>query len=98
MASTAPPLPRLRPMRPDDVEEATEMVLARGWGVRREWLAFAASHQACAPLVAEEKRAIVATGVGTANGAVGWIGSIFVDPAFRGRGLGRAMTQAIIDA
>ncbi|HUQ44648.1 MAG TPA: GNAT family N-acetyltransferase [Candidatus Limnocylindria bacterium] len=98
MASTAPPLPRLRRMRPDDVDAATEMVLGHGWGVRREWLAFAASQAACTPLIAEFDRAVVATGVGTANGPVGWIGSIFVDPAFRGRGLGRAITQGIIDA
>src|SRR5829696_9193994 len=87
----------IRPMLPADVDAATEMVLGHGWGVRREWLAFAATNDRCVPLVAEADGAIVATGVGTANGATGWIGSIFVAPDRRGSGLGHAMTQAIID-
>jgi ribosomal protein S18 acetylase RimI-like enzyme len=84
-------------MLPADVDEATEMILRHDWGARREFLAFAASQPACTPMVAEVDGAIVATGVGTANGAVGWIGTIFVATDQRGRGLGRAITQAIID-
>ncbi len=96
MASTAP-LPSLRPMTTSDVDGATELILGNDWGVRREWLEFATTQPACAPLVAEADGRIVATGVGTANGPVGWIGTIFVAPDRRGRGLGRALTQAIID-
>jgi hypothetical protein len=48
-------------------------------------------------MVAEVDGVIVGTGVGTGNGAVGWIGTIFLAPDWRGRGLGRAITQAIID-
>ena len=84
-------------MLPADVDQATEMVLGHGWGVRREWLAFAADHDRCTPLVAEAGGEIVATGVGTANGRAGWVGSIFVAPDHRGSGLGRAITEAIID-
>jgi GNAT superfamily N-acetyltransferase len=97
MTSPVPRLPGLRPMLPGDVDAATEMVLGHGWGVRRDWLAFATTQPACIPIVADHDGAIVGTGVGTANGAVGWIGSIFIDPGHRGRGLGRALTQAIID-
>ena len=96
MAATAP-LPRLRPMTPSDVDAATELILGNDWGVRREWLEFATTQPACTPLVAEADGRIVATGVGTANGPVGWIGTIFIAPDRRGRGLGRALTQAIID-
>ena len=32
----------------------------------------------------------------TVNGAVGWVGMIFVDEALRGRGLGTALTEAVI--
>lgn len=84
-------------MLPTDVDAATEMILSNGWGVRREWLQFAATEPACAPIVAEADGAIVGTGVGTASGPAGWIGTIFVVPDRRGRGLGRSITQAIID-
>ena len=84
-------------MTPADVDAATELILGNDWGVRREWLQFAATQPACSPIVAEADGEIVATGVGTANGPVGWIGTIFIAPDRRGRGLGRAITQAIID-
>ena len=84
-------------MTPADVDAAAELILGNDWGVRREWLTFAASHPQCTPLVAEADDAIVGTGVGTANGPVGWIGTIFIAPDRRGHGLGRAITQAIID-
>ncbi|MBI2782131.1 MAG: GNAT family N-acetyltransferase [Chloroflexi bacterium] len=90
-------MPVLRPMLPSDVDAATEMILSNDWGVRRDFLAFATSQPACTPMVAESDGAIVGTGVGTLNGAVGWIGTIFVDPGWRGQGLGRAITQSIID-
>jgi hypothetical protein len=80
-----------------DVDAATEMILGNGWGVRREWLAFATTQPACVPFVAEADGRIAATGVGTANGPIGWIGTIFVEPESRRQGLGRAVTQAIID-
>jgi GNAT superfamily N-acetyltransferase len=96
MASTGP-LPRLRPMTSDDVDAAAELILGNDWGVRREWLEFATSERACIPVVAEADGGIVGTGIGTANGPVGWIGTIFIAPDRRGRGLGRAITQAIID-
>ena len=88
--------PYLRAMSPADVEPATEMILRNDWGVRRDWLEFATSQPDCFPVIAEADGTVVATGVGTANGAVGWIGTIFVEPAWRGRGLGRAITQWII--
>jgi ribosomal protein S18 acetylase RimI-like enzyme len=73
-------------------------MLREGWGDRRVKMGFVARHPQCTPLVAEADGAIVGTGVGTFNGPVGWIGTIWVDPAWRGRGLGKALTQATIDA
>lgn len=90
-------MPDLRPMLPSDVDAATEMILANDWGVRREWLELAATEPECVPMVADDDGRIVGTGVGTGNGPVGWIGTIFIEPAWRGQGLGRAITEAIID-
>ena len=90
-------VPRLRAMLPEDVDAATELILGNDWGVRREWLQFATNQPACVPLVAEADGEIVGTGVGTANGSVGWIGSIFIAPDRRRQGLGLALTQSIID-
>ena len=90
-------VPVLRDMLPADVAPATELILANEWGVRRDWLAYAVSSPACVPLVAEVDGEIVGTGVGTASGTVGWLGTIFLAPAWRGRGFGRAITQALMD-
>lgn len=39
----------------------------------------------CKPLVAEIDAHVVATGLATVNGSVGWIGMIIVHPEFRSR-------------
>jgi GNAT superfamily N-acetyltransferase len=87
----------LRLMLLADIDPAADMILSHDWGVRREFLAFATSQPACVPMVAEMDGAVVGTGVGTLNGPVGWIGTIFLAPNWRGQGIGRAITQSIID-
>ena len=84
-------------MTPADVEAATEVILRADWGDRRTWFEFATSHPESHPVVAVVDGEIVGTGVGTANGGVGWVGTIWVAPDRRGAGLGRALTQAVID-
>jgi predicted N-acetyltransferase YhbS len=91
-------LPAIRPMTARDVDEAADAVLRSGWGDRRVKLAWVAGHAACRAFVAESDGAIVGTGITTVNGPVGWIGTIWVEPAWRGQGLGRAMTLATIEA
>jgi ribosomal protein S18 acetylase RimI-like enzyme len=91
--------PRLRLMTTADIEPASRAILADDWGDRRAWFTFAASHPRCRVFVAEgDDRAVVGTGVVTINGPVAWIGTIWVASAARGRGLGRALTEATIDA
>jgi len=82
-------------MRPADVDAATAAVLRGDWGDRRSWFAFVAGHARCRPIVAEDDGVIVGTGVGTVNGAVGWVGTVFVVPERRGGGLGRALTERV---
>ncbi|HEX2756784.1 MAG TPA: GNAT family N-acetyltransferase [Candidatus Limnocylindrales bacterium] len=50
-----------------------------------------------APIVAEVEGRIVGTGCGSAHGAAGWVGVIFVAPECRGNGLGRRITRAVLD-
>ena len=91
--------PRLRPMLSADLEPTVAAILADEWGDRRTWFAFAMGSPACRVFVAEDgDGAIAGTGVATINGLVGWIGTIWVAPGQRGRGLGRALTEATIDA
>ncbi|MBY0398115.1 MAG: GNAT family N-acetyltransferase, partial [Thermoleophilia bacterium] len=82
---------------PADVDAATEAILRADWGDRRSWFEFATTQPECRPIVAALSGRVVGTGVGTVNGAVGWVGTILVDPTHRGAGLGRALTQAVID-
>jgi GNAT superfamily N-acetyltransferase len=86
-------------MTADDVDPAADAILADDWGDRRAWFAFAATHPACHVVVADDGRGgILGTGVATVNGPVGWIGTIWVARAARRTGLGRALTEATIDA
>jgi GNAT superfamily N-acetyltransferase len=88
----------IRPMTDADVEPAAATVLAGGWGDRRTFFRFTAAHPGCRSFVAADDDGIAGTGVGTVNGIAGWVGTIFVAPSRRGTGLGRALTQAVIDA
>ena len=81
-----------------DIEPAVAAILADDWGDRRAWFEFAVAHSECRAFVAEDDdAAIVGTGIVTINGPVAWIGTIWVAPTARGRGLGRALTEAPID-
>ena len=80
-----------------DVEPAAAAILADDWGDRRAWFEFAVAHPECRAFVAEDgDGAIAGTGIVTINGPVAWIGTIWVAPSARGRGLGRALTEAPI--
>ena len=82
-----------------DIEPATRAILADDWGDRRSWFEFAVAHPACRVYVADDDAgAILGTGVATINGPVAWIGTIWVASSARGRGLGRALTEAPIEA
>ncbi len=90
-------LPRIRPMTPADVEPVVAAFIRADWGDRRLNLDFVTRHPETHPFVAEADGEIVGTGVLSVNGSVGWIGTIFVEPAWRRRGVGMALTQATID-
>jgi predicted N-acetyltransferase YhbS len=87
---------RIRSMTPADVDPAADALLRNDWGDRRIHLGFAAADPGCRAFVAEADGAIVGTGIATLNGPVGWIGTIWVDPAWRRHGLGLELTQLTI--
>ena len=91
------PLPVIRPMTPADVGPATAAILRADWGDRRAYLDFVTGHAETHPFVADADGSIVGTGVVSLHGPVAWIGTIWVDPAFRGRGVGLALTHATIE-
>lgn len=88
---------RIRPMLAADVDPASDAVRRGGWGDRTTFFAWAVGHPACRMYVADEAGRIVGTGVATAYGTVGWVGTIFVAPDRRGIGLGRLLTEVVID-
>jgi ribosomal protein S18 acetylase RimI-like enzyme len=93
------PTPRLRPMTTADIAPTAAAILADDWGDRRAWFTFAVASPHCRVFVAEAADGtVVGTGVATLNGPVAWIGTIWVAPAWRGQGLGRALTEAPIEA
>jgi ribosomal protein S18 acetylase RimI-like enzyme len=91
-------LPSIRRMTPADVDRTADAMVREGWGDRRVKMRFVAEHPQCAPLIAEADGAVVGTGIATFNRPVAWIGTIWVDPGWRRRGLGRALTLATIEA
>jgi GNAT superfamily N-acetyltransferase len=88
--------PTIRPMTVDDVEPAADVLVGGGWGDRRAFFRFAIEQPGLTPLVAEAEARIAGTGMAAVNGPVGWIGTIFVDEGLRGRGIGTALTAAVV--
>jgi GNAT superfamily N-acetyltransferase len=86
----------IRPMRPADVAPAADIMRRGDWGDRTTFLAWAVGNPSCHPIVADDGGRILGTGLATAYGPVGWVGTIFVDAERRGRGLGRTLTRAVV--
>src|SRR5262245_21874441 len=91
-------LPRIRRMTAADVAPIAAAILREHWGDRRVNLQFVARHPQARPFVADADGELVGIGVLCVNGPVGWIGTVWVEPAWRRRGIATALTQAAIDA
>jgi GNAT superfamily N-acetyltransferase len=78
-----------------DLDPAVRAILADDWGDRRAWFEFTLRNRACHAIVADADGEVVGTGVATVNGPVAWIGTIWVAPTQRRRGLGVALTEAV---
>src|SRR5271157_1224523 len=75
-----------------DIDAAVSLATAQGWRDRRRFYEFVLRVSTCQRLAGVADGRLVATGLATANGSVGWLGSIIVASEFRHRGIGRAIT------
>jgi ribosomal protein S18 acetylase RimI-like enzyme len=86
----------IRPMTAADINAANGLGLAQGFRDRRRFYDFVLRVPTAQPLVGVADGHVIATGLATVNGPVGWIGGIVVAEAYRRRGLGRAVTDELI--
>jgi ribosomal protein S18 acetylase RimI-like enzyme len=86
----------IRPLRAADVEAAIELARAQGFRDRTRFYEFVMRVPSCQAVVGVVGGRLVATGLATASGSVGWLGSIAVEAEFRRRGIGRAVTEELM--
>ena len=86
---------QIRDMRPDDIEAADQLSRAQGWRDRRSFYELVFRTTTCQPVAGVLGGRVVATGLATVNGPVGWLGAIAVEAELRRRGIGRAITEEL---
>jgi ribosomal protein S18 acetylase RimI-like enzyme len=86
----------IRPLQAADVRAAIELARAQGFRDRTRFYEFVMRVGTCQSVVGIIGNRLVATGLATANGRVGWLGAIVVAAEFRRRGFGRAVTEELI--
>jgi GNAT superfamily N-acetyltransferase len=88
----------IRPLRETELSSALALSTAAGWNQRRDdWqmlLQLAPAGSFCASLDGR----IVGTAIGIDYGGFGWIAMMLVDQASRGRGIGRQLLEAALQA
>lgn len=89
--------PTIRRMAARDVAPASDLLRRGDFGDREAFLAWSVDQPTIGTFVAVVGDYIVGTGVASAHGSSGWVGVIFVAAERRGSGLGRAMTETVID-
>lgn len=85
----------IRELTGSDVDAAVALGRAHGWRDRHDFYEIVLRTPTCQALVGTLEGRVVATGLGTASGPVGWIGAIVVAAEEQRRGIGRAMTEEI---
>lgn len=85
----------IRPMQAGEVE-LLGAIQPEGWKDIRSMFAYHLTYPACTVIVAERQGQIIGAANGTCWGTTGWLGPIIVGPRFRGQGIGKQLTQAIM--
>jgi len=86
---------QLRALTAADTDAVVALGTAQGWRNRRLFYDLVLRTPSCQALAGCIDGRVVATGVATASVPVGWLGGIIVDAEFRGRGLGRLVTEEL---
>ena len=90
--------PIIRRLALDDLDEALSLSTTAGWNQQRDdWRMLLQLAPAGAFAALSDAR-IVGTAIGIDYGGFAWIAMMLVDPAYRGRGVGRCLLEAAIDA
>jgi GNAT superfamily N-acetyltransferase len=88
----------VRRLTHDDVEGALALSSTAGWNQRVDEWRLLIDLAPAGSFAASIRNRIVGTAIGIDYGAFSWIAMMLVDPAYRGRGLGRRLLQAALDA
>jgi GNAT superfamily N-acetyltransferase len=86
---------QIRALTEPDIDAAVALGTAQGWRNRQLFYEFVMRTPTCRPLAGCVDGQVIATGLATINGPVGWLGAIIVAADYRGRGLGRAITEEL---
>jgi ribosomal protein S18 acetylase RimI-like enzyme len=87
---------KIRQMTIDDLPSLSTLQ-PPGWRDLEEVFTSFLRVRSCRSFVAALDGRVVATGLATVNGTVGWVGMIIVHPDFRNRGIGTRMTREVMD-
>ena len=93
--------PIIRSLTFEDLDDAFRLSTVAGWNQRiDDWrmLLRLAPAGAFAALSDARPASIIGTAIGIDYGGFAWIAMMLVDPAYRGRGVGRRLLEAAIDA
>jgi GNAT superfamily N-acetyltransferase len=87
----------VREMTPAHVEPVARVASGAGWPNLSRHFAFFVRHPRCRAVVALEGGEAIGAACGAANGHAGWVGLVVVSGAHRRRGLGTALTRAVME-
>ena len=90
--------PIIRPLAVEDLDDALRLSTVAEWNQRLDdWRMLRRLAPAGAFAAVLDSR-MVGTAIGIDYGAFAWIAMMLVDPAYRGRGVGRCLLEAALDA
>jgi GNAT superfamily N-acetyltransferase len=98
-ASSSPmPHADIRLLSPDDVQGASALSATAGWNQQEDDWRMLLALAPTGSFAAVAGGRIVGTAIGIDYGGFSWIAMMLVEPAYRGRGLGRRLLEAALDA